>query len=125
MYSCCVRFQRFWLAAIPVFALFLLTPWAASQTTVESENMALLAHHPLDGRPSYTPMPHLFGDRWILFAGHHAGEAVNSLNGEVEGNGTSVLDVTDPRNPVYLAHIARSEERRVGKECRSRWSPYH
>ena len=24
-----------------------------------------------------------------------------------------------------LANIARSEERRVGKECRSRWSPYH
>ena len=23
------------------------------------------------------------------------------------------------------AVIARSEERRVGKECRSRWSPYH
>jgi Superfamily II helicase len=23
------------------------------------------------------------------------------------------------------AHAARSEERRVGKECRSRWSPYH
>ena len=23
------------------------------------------------------------------------------------------------------AHMARSEERRVGKECRSRWSPYH
>ena len=23
------------------------------------------------------------------------------------------------------AYIARSEERRVGKECRSRWSPYH
>ena len=26
-------------------------------------------------------------------------------------------------SPV-MAH-ARSEERRVGKECRSRWSPYH
>src|SRR2546429_6470074 len=24
-----------------------------------------------------------------------------------------------------LAELARSEERRVGKECRSRWSPYH
>src|SRR5258706_15877683 len=24
-----------------------------------------------------------------------------------------------------LAHSLRSEERRVGKECRSRWSPYH
>ena len=22
-------------------------------------------------------------------------------------------------------HESRSEERRVGKECRSRWSPYH
>ena len=24
-----------------------------------------------------------------------------------------------------LTEEARSEERRVGKECRSRWSPYH
>src|SRR5574340_1188543 len=24
-----------------------------------------------------------------------------------------------------LQHHSRSEERRVGKECRSRWSPYH
>ena len=22
-------------------------------------------------------------------------------------------------------YVGRSEERRVGKECRSRWSPYH
>src|SRR2546430_2954828 len=26
---------------------------------------------------------------------------------------------------VQLINISRSEERRVGKECRSRWSPYH
>src|SRR2546426_7590031 len=25
----------------------------------------------------------------------------------------------------FLARVERSEERRVGKECRSRWSPYH
>src|SRR2546427_12371436 len=25
----------------------------------------------------------------------------------------------------YRLDLARSEERRVGKECRSRWSPYH
>ena len=25
----------------------------------------------------------------------------------------------------YRKDYARSEERRVGKECRSRWSPYH
>ena len=26
---------------------------------------------------------------------------------------------------AMILGIARSEERRVGKECRSRWSPYH
>ena len=26
---------------------------------------------------------------------------------------------------VTASSIFRSEERRVGKECRSRWSPYH
>ena len=26
---------------------------------------------------------------------------------------------------VALGELTRSEERRVGKECRSRWSPYH
>ena len=29
------------------------------------------------------------------------------------------------RDFVELAALLRSEERRVGKECRSRWSPYH
>ena len=28
-------------------------------------------------------------------------------------------------NDVDDAIVKRSEERRVGKECRSRWSPYH
>ena len=28
-------------------------------------------------------------------------------------------------NKENVALIDRSEERRVGKECRSRWSPYH
>ena len=26
---------------------------------------------------------------------------------------------------TYEEAVERSEERRVGKECRSRWSPYH
>src|SRR5215217_2378433 len=28
-------------------------------------------------------------------------------------------------SPTCRPRVARSEERRVGKECRSRWSPYH
>ena len=30
-----------------------------------------------------------------------------------------------PRDPYLPWNRWRSEERRVGKECRSRWSPYH
>src|SRR3989449_9562982 len=29
------------------------------------------------------------------------------------------------KRPFTPEDLARSEERRVGKECRSRWSPYH
>ena len=29
------------------------------------------------------------------------------------------------KNAELLELAGRSEERRVGKECRSRWSPYH
>ena len=30
-----------------------------------------------------------------------------------------------PRFHLKILTFLRSEERRVGKECRSRWSPYH
>ena len=34
-------------------------------------------------------------------------------------------EVADLKTAVSEAVTNRSEERRVGKECRSRWSPYH
>src|SRR5256885_5765181 len=37
--------------------------------------------------------------------------------------GAGLLDGAHPA--VLLVPDERSEERRVGKECRSRWSPYH
>ena len=36
---------------------------------------------------------------------------------------SSLLNLLTKRKK--LAKAERSEERRVGKECRSRWSPYH
>ena len=35
------------------------------------------------------------------------------------------MDVNPYKEPLSKAEQYRSEERRVGKECRSRWSPYH
>ena len=35
------------------------------------------------------------------------------------------LDVRTIAMGISLLDCVRSEERRVGKECRSRWSPYH
>src|SRR3989449_11258765 len=45
------------------------------------------------------------------------------LAGDVFVRGEALVDL-QALLPL-AATIARSEERRVGKECRSRWSPYH
>ena len=36
-----------------------------------------------------------------------------------------VIKVSSDDSPKLRSIVTRSEERRVGKECRSRWSPYH
>src|ERR1041385_3692429 len=36
-----------------------------------------------------------------------------------------ILVPKDAKTCIPMIRAARSEERRVGKECRSRWSPYH
>src|SRR3712207_7214485 len=43
----------------------------------------------------------------------------NSLRRSAKASPTRSATPLDGQSP------ARSEERRVGKECRSRWSPYH
>ena len=39
--------------------------------------------------------------------------------------GEEAADKFYPISIIEKEEILRSEERRVGKECRSRWSPYH
>ena len=36
-----------------------------------------------------------------------------------------VTAITATKAGIGKTTVSRSEERRVGKECRSRWSPYH
>ena len=54
----------------------------------------------------------------------------NILNRNLDLKGKKVLLRVDLNVPMKSGAITetsriRSEERRVGKECRSRWSPYH
>ena len=51
---------------------------------------------------------------------------IGSLFGR-EGSGAGFVKQTDKESFTYAFAWpeGRSEERRVGKECRSRWSPYH
>ena len=49
------------------------------------------------------------------------GKVYSKLKLSLTVNGGNEMNVKIQRKPGLL----RSEERRVGKECRSRWSPYH
>jgi len=85
--------------------LVAFTPPGHAQHAASASNMALLGHHDLQGRSAYQPVIHEQNGRWIAYIGHHGGRAVNSLTGREEDSGTSIVDVTDPRKPRYLAHI--------------------
>jgi len=71
----------------------------------ESRNMKLVGFNDLQARSAYQPIVHEQGGRSIAYIGHHGGEALNTLNNTVEKNGTSIVDVTNPRRPKLLFHI--------------------
>ena len=64
-----------------------------------------------------------FGNTRTLWGGEEPFEPIRCCGaGALEaGEDRSSAIVDDDNLKVQL----RSEERRVGKECRSRWSPYH
>jgi hypothetical protein len=76
----------------------------------EASNMRLVGYNDLERRSAYQPTIHHQGDRYIAYIGHHGGtpdvpKPMNPLTGKPEFNGTSIVDVTDPAHPRYLAHI--------------------
>jgi len=80
----------------------------------EAKNMRLVGYSDLQARSAYQPVIHKQGNRYIAYIGHHGGtqqvaKPVNPLNQQAEFNGTSILDVTDPKQPKYLAHIPGDE----------------
>jgi len=78
---------------------------AHAQHPASASNMNLVGYNDLQSRSAYQPVVHAQGGRWIAYIGHHGGKALNAVSGRAEDNGTSIVDVSDPRNPRYLAHI--------------------
>ena len=72
--------------------------------------MRLVGMNDLQARSAYQPTIHKQGDRYIAYIGHHGGtpevpKPINTMTGQAEFNGTSIVDVTDPAKPKYLFHI--------------------
>jgi hypothetical protein len=68
------------------------------------------------GTIAYQPLIINQDGRQIAYVGHHNNQKplLNPLNGKMEVSGTSIVDVTDPANTKYLAHIATGEGRGNG-----------
>src|SRR3989475_9206152 len=67
-----------------------------------------------------------FTDDWMFHVDAIRRPAVAYTPSRFPDPVTQLID--DERRAAYAAQASRqfrSEERRVGKECRSRWSPYH
>src|SRR5689334_22798544 len=106
-------------SAFPVaIAAGLLAGGALARDDGEARNMKVVGVNDLQARSTYQPTVHKQGGRYILYAGHHPlagpGEGLggpgtlpsfNPLTGRNEENGTSIVDVTDPRRPRYLFHL--------------------
>jgi hypothetical protein len=83
---------------------------ADSAVPPESSNMALVGYSDLQGRSAFQPVIVEQNGRWIAYVGHHGGSAVNPLTGTNEANGTSIIDVTDPKRPRYLHHLPTASD---------------
>lgn len=85
--------------------VLMISGTAMAQQTARQLNMELEGYNDLQARSAYQPVIQKQGSRWIAYVGHHAGVQPNPLSGKIEPNGTSVVDVTDPKRPRYIAHI--------------------
>jgi hypothetical protein len=81
------------------------------QPSADAWHTRLVGSHDLQGREALQVT--LRGDS--CYVGHLPGHAVNPLTGADEPNGTSILDISDPANPVLRCHIPGGE----GANCRA------
>src|SRR3712207_9450347 len=87
------------------------------------------------GDPKVHPQPESYwghvnpiGPRGVYDEAKRYAEALTMAYHRQQGVDTAIIRIFNTYGPRMRPHdgrAIRSEERRVGKECRSRWSPYH
>ncbi len=97
------------ITATLIFGTLFMSQQVLAQGVEASKNMKLEGYSDLQGRTAYQPTIQKQGDRWIAYIGHHGDKKLNTLNGKMEDNGTSIIDVTNPKKPVYLYHLPGQE----------------
>src|SRR5689334_4793890 len=113
----CRRFCRGLVFALGVSAVSSTLVWSAEDAEIvpasrksDAKNMRVVGYSDLQARSAYQPVIHHQGNRWIAYIGHHGGtreipKPFNPITKQNEDNGTSLVDVTDPKNPKYVTHI--------------------
>jgi len=104
------------------FNMFLLKPGVTIEQVITA------------GKEGKSQMALIDGPVGVLFAGEGKTSSTMLMTNLLPGRNYGVQcisrDTTGAPRHYELGmystvHVERSEERRVGKECRSRWSPYH
>ena len=118
-----------WAVGSGCYGYTLVIHWdGAAWSLVPSPNPFPSGTNELKGVAAVSPT-----DVWAVGAASGPTTALVSLIEHWDGSRWSVMPSPRPGSMGYLSsisvvaanHSSRSEERRVGKECRSRWSPYH
>ena len=66
-----------------------------------------------------------YGRLYMLRPVFHSIRLLRKKNNTIGADGCIPVSQEEIEESTYVDERFRSEERRVGKECRSRWSPYH
>jgi len=110
----CNRITSLSITSLVVLSLSTGSALAISQSG-EQKDVKRVGHTDLQGRSAYHPDFIDYPDgRVIAFVGTHGntntgpdgnGPRLNPLSGEIEPNGTMIIDITDPKHPVEKFHI--------------------
>src|ERR1051326_6747350 len=112
------RSLHFWLVACLTLTMWMGTPWTLAAALVTQEEVNSVRVYKKMANATV-----LIASTYV--SAHH----ITQASGKGLGSGVLIDEqgsiVTNAHVVDGAAKITRSEERRVGKECRSRWSPYH